>query len=43
MSFTGWTGPQSKDAVAGELQEFDFYFSFVLEEVVRVLEALGVE
>ena len=35
--------PAVKDAVAGELREFEFYFDFVLKEVVGILEALGIE
>jgi predicted nucleotidyltransferase component of viral defense system len=31
-----------KDSVSAPLQEFDFYFDFVLGEVARILKALGV-
>jgi len=32
-----------RDSVAGEIRDFDFYFEFVLREVDRILEALGVK
>jgi predicted nucleotidyltransferase component of viral defense system len=32
-----------KDAVAGQIEEFEFYFEFVLREVRGILESLGVK
>lgn len=34
--------PAVKDSVSARLQDFDFYFNFVLEEVAGILKALGV-
>jgi hypothetical protein len=35
--------PAVKDAVAGDVESFEFYFDFVLREVIGILEALGIE
>jgi hypothetical protein len=35
--------PGVKDSVAGRVEDFEFYFDFVLGQIARVLEALGVE
>jgi hypothetical protein len=35
--------PAVKDAVAGEIEDFEFYFAFVLKEVAGILEALGIK
>ena len=35
--------PAVRDSVSPPLEDFDFYFSFVLEEVARILKALRVE
>ena len=32
-----------KDSVSAPLEDFDFYFYFVLEKAVRILQALRVE
>jgi len=34
--------PAVKDSVSAPLQEFEFYFQFVLEKAARILEALGI-